>query len=198
MKLSFHGLGLISVILAGILVAICVSPLFEDSKQVVAESDTARVETLVNYGKLELQANTIKLDLPKIGKLPQVVFVPEEKTTVVVKDSVSYIMMDREFFYTETEDAKIWHSGVSSTIDSLVVTKRTERVTTSYKQPDFKHSLSFSGSIGYNGINQYLPVEVEYLYHPQRWVGIGAKAQYDVYTKNVYVYATMKLTIRWK
>lgn len=195
--LSFHGLiKFLCGFVAGMLVAICVSPLFKDSKPMDVESDTTRVEVTKSYGKLDLHTKTVKLDLPKIDKSPQMIFVPEEKTTVIVRDSISYIMMDRESFYTETDEAKIWHSGVESRIDSLMVISKKE--TTTYKAPDFRHSLSFSGSVGYDGVNQYYPVGIEYLYHPKRWIGFGAGMQYDHFTKNVNVYATMKLTIRWK
>ena len=160
------------------------------------ESDTTRTEVTKHYGKLELETSRHRLNMPKLDA-PQVVFVPEEKTTVIVKDSISYVMLDREAFYTETKDAKIWHSGVDSRIDSLIVTSWNERVTTTYHEKNFQNSLSFYGAVGYDSQDLLLPVGIEYLYHPKKWMGFGAKIEYDAHVKDVSVLATARITLRW-
>lgn len=198
MKADFHSVKwLILGFVLGVFVAICISPLFHAKRLVPTEPDTTRTEITQRYGKLELHTKTSKLEVPNIGTAPHLVFVPEEKTTVIVKDSVSYVMMDRSFFYTETKDAKIWHSGVDSTIDSLVVTSWNERITTTYREPHYYNSLSFYGGVGYDGMKMVLPIGMEFLYHPKKWIGFGARMEYDACLRNMSVLATTRLTFRW-
>lgn len=199
MKVDFHSVKwLLTGIVVGIFVAICISPLFRADRELIeASSDTTRTEVTKHYGKLELQTKKVKLEIPKYSSTPQVVFVPEEKVTTIVRDSVSYVMLDREFFYTETDDAQIWHSGIDSTIDSLVIKSWNEKITTVLREKDYHNTLSFYGAIGYNSHDLLLPIGVEYLYHPKKWIGFGGKVEYDAYMKNVSVLATTRITLRW-
>lgn len=184
------------IIVVGIFAAMRISPLSDKTRFEEGVSDTTRTEVSRRYSRLELQPKTIKLQVPSIGKVPEVIFIPEEKYTVVVRDSISYVMVERDHFYTETKDARIWHSGVESRIDSLIVTTFNERVTTTFREPDFRHSLSLFGGMGYAKV-PVCPVGIEYLYHPSRWIGFGGRAEYDVYTRNMQILASLRLTIRW-
>lgn len=192
MKLSFHGLSLGCGFVVGILIAICVSPLLKRNDM---ETDTTTVEVVKQYSRFDLQAKTIKLDIPKIGTIPELVFVPEEKVSVVVRDSVSYIVMDREQYYTETDDARIWHSGVESRIDSLMVISKKE--TTTYREKQRKNSLTLFGEIAYDNVRPSLPVGLQYTYHLNRWIGLGGGVQYDMFQHNMAVFAKLNFTIEW-
>lgn len=159
------------------------------------KTDTTTVEVVKQYSRFDLQAKTIRLDIPKIGTTPELVFVPEEKVSVVVRDSVSYIVMDREQYYTETDDARIWHSGVESRIDSLMVISKKE--TTTYREKQRKNSLTLFGEIAYDNVRPSLPVGLQYTYHLNRWIGLGGGMQYDMFQHNMAVFAELNFTIEW-
>lgn len=184
----------------GAVVGICLPLLFRDHTKPVPDMiqrDTVvKIET-IRYSPLQLADKRYKLDLPKIDN-PVMVFVREDSTSIIYRDSVRYVTLPREYFYTNIDDTEIWHSGIDSTIDSLVVRSRTESITETYRNPQYRHSLSLYSDAGYVSGAMVFPVGMEYLYHPVGWIGIGGKAEYDIHTNEWNVMATAKLTFKWK
>ena len=116
-----------------------------------------------------------------------VVYVPEIEVRTVVKDSIRYVMLDREHKFLDNPNVKIWYSGVDPTIDSLQV----KRQTVIQKEPWKRHSMSLSGEIGFN----MLGVGAEYEYRIFRWFSVSANAGYDFYVKQPYVSANAKVEL---
>lgn len=183
----------------GAVVGICLPLLFRDHTKPVPDMiqrDTVvKVET-IRYSPLQLADKRYELTLPEIDN-PVMVFIQEDSTSIIYRDSVRYVTLPREYFYTNIDDTEIWHSGIDSTIDSLVVRSRTESITETCRIPQYRHSMSLYGNAGYDAGSFTLPVGMEYLYHPYGWIGIGGKAEYDIQAKGWNVMATAKLTLRW-
>jgi hypothetical protein len=166
-------------------------------KDVLVQSDTiVKYETL-HYSRLELAKNTIKLDVPKVS-IRELVFIEESSLDTIYRDSIRYVTLAREYFYTKQDDVEIWHSGIDSRIDSLKYTMRETIITDTYKRRDWKHEIKLYGSAGYKyNLGFSTPVGAEYTYYPKRWVGIGGKAEYDFAQKTTGVYATMNFRFGW-
>lgn len=164
-------------------------------KDELVQSDTiVKYETL-HYSRLELAKNTIKLDVPKVSTR-ELVFIEESSLDTIYRDSVRYVTLPRENYYTNVDDAEIWHSGIDSRIDSLNVFRKDVVVTDVYKRKDWKHEISVYVSAGYCGVPR-LPIGAEYTYYPKKWVGFGGKAEYDQLNKTTGIYATARLRFGW-
>ena len=164
-------------------------------KDVLVQSDTiVKYETL-HYSRLELAKNTIKLNVPKISTR-ELVFIEITSLDTIYRDSVRYVTLPRENYYTKVDNAEIWHSGIDSRIDSLRYTMREATINNTYKKKDWNHEVSIYGSIGYKqGLST--PVGAEYSYYPKRWIGVGGKVEYDFAQKTPGVYAKMNFRFGW-
>lgn len=156
--------------------------------------DTTFVYDTIKYSRLELAMNTYKLKVPKVDK-NKYVYVPSDSVSVVYKDSIKYVMMPREYFYTEADGVKIWHSGIDSTIDSLNVERKTAYITTT-KTIRHKNRLSFGMEASYSTI-PYIPIYLEYgrMLHPN--LEIYGKLFYDLPRFNVGVGVGVRATVGW-
>lgn len=164
-------------------------------KDVLVQSDTiVKYETL-HYSRLELAKNTIKLDVPKVSAR-ELVFIEESSLDTIYRDSVRYVTLPRENYYTKVDDAEIWHSGIDSRIDSLRYTQKETVVTETYKRRDWRHEINIYGAAGYKqGFST--PVGAEYTFYPKRWIGIGGKVEHDVHTKTTGIYAKANIRFGW-
>lgn len=180
-------------------VGICLSLVFRERPHDDA-GDTVRKDTVflhdtVRYTRWELASQTMQLTAPKVS-VPEFVFIPEEKTIVVYRDSISYVMAPRSYYYTRTHDAEIWHSGVDSRIDSLAVIRSGAMVTGVVSDKPLRHSLTAYGEVGYmEGIS--MKAGMRYLYHPQKWMGMGFSVERDFALKQTGIYGNLELTIGW-
>ena len=150
-----------------------------ETRDVVLYRDTS-------YSRLSL-GGIKKLDIPEVKGVPMVVYVPEVEVRTVVKDSIRYVMLDREHKLLDNPDVKIWYSGVDPTIDSLQV----KRQTVIQKEPWKRHSISLSGEVGFN----MLGAGAEYEYSVFKWFSVSANAGYDFYMKQPYVSASAKIRL---
>lgn len=150
-----------------------------ETRDVVLYRDTS-------YSRLSL-GDIKKLDVPEVRGVPSVLYVPEVEIRTVVKDSIRYVMLDREHKLLDNPDVKIWYSGVDPTIDSLQV----KRHTVIQKEPWKRHSVSLSGEVGFN----MLGVGAEYEYSIFRWFSVSANAGYDFYMKQPYASASAKFML---
>ena len=131
-------------------------------KRIERVVDTQRdtINNIRYYSRLELKENTYKLDVPKIG-VAEYVFVASDSVSIVYKDSIQYIMLPRQRYFTSVDDVNIWHSGVDSTIDSLNVVHKTEIITKTTHIPMPKNRIALGVEATY--INTLsIPIYLEY------------------------------------
>lgn len=127
-----------------------------------------------SYSRLSL-GDIKKLDVPEVKGVPMVVYVPEVEVRTVVKDSIRYVMLNREHKILENPDVKIWYSGVDPSIDSLQVHRRME------KEPWKRHTIGLEGDAGMG-----LSVGAVYEYDIFKWFSVSTKAGYDFYVEKPY------------
>lgn len=150
-----------------------------ETRDIVVYRDTS-------YSRLSL-GDIKKLDVPEVRGVPSVLYVPEVEVRTVIKDSIRYLVLDREHKLLDNPDVKIWYSGIDPTIDSLQV----KRQTIVQKEPWKRHSISLSGEVGFN----MLGVGAEYEYNVFKWFSVSANAGYDFYMKQPYVSANAKVRL---
>lgn len=150
-----------------------------ETRDVVVYRDTS-------YSRISL-GETKKLDVPEVKGVPSLLYIPETEIRTVVKDSIHYVVLDREHKFLDNEDVKIWFSGVDPTIDSLQV----KRHTVIQKEPWKRHSVSLCGEIGFNTLG----LGAEYEYNVFKWFSVSANAGYDFYMKQPYVLAGAKISL---
>ena len=171
------------------------NPMSIGKRDVLIDSDTTQKVIVKYYTPLELAKNTIKLDVPKVST-KEYIYVQSDSTTIIYRDSIAFVTLPRGNYYTKQDDIEIWHSGVSSRIDSLRYAMRETTITDTYKRRDWKHEISLSASIGYHNMLM-LPFELKYLYCPKRWIGIGGKLEYEPLHKTTGIFATASFRFGW-
>lgn len=150
-----------------------------ETRDVVVYRDTS-------YSRLSL-GEIKKLDVPEVQGVPMVVYVPETEVKIEYRDSIRYVVLNREHKILENPDVKIWYSGVDPTIDSLQVKRQTVIQTEPWK----RHSISLSGEVGFN----MLGAGAEYEYSVFKWFSVSANAGYDFYMRQPYVSASAKIRL---
>ncbi len=161
----------------------------------MTQNDTVVRFDTIKYSRLELTTNSYRLKFPKIN-VPELSFLDVEKIDTVYKDNVMYLTYPRESFYTKTEDAEIWHSGIDSTIDSLNVFRRTETITQTFVPKPKKHSISIGVGAQYCG-HVRLPVQVEYAYNIKKWLSVYVYADYDMISNKVGAGGGTRMKLYW-
>lgn len=165
--------------------------------EVTTQRDTVTVYKTIQYSRLELQDNTIRLQVPDIHVRPMV-FIPADSVTIIYRDSVRYITLPRQNYYTKTKEVQIWHSGIDSTIDSLsllfpmtsiVQTEKVER------KPK-KHAIGIGIEANYSTTFN-MPVQLEYTYNVKPWLSVYGYAEYELFRKQFGVGAGTKVTIEY-
>ena len=134
-----------------------------------------------SYSRLSL-GDIKKLDVPEVKGVPSVLYIPETEVKIEYRDSIRYVVLDREHKVLENPDVKIWYSGVNPTIDSIAVRTRT----VVQKEPWKRHSIGLEGKVGYYG-NFGLMAGAVYEYDIFKWLSVSAKAGYDFYLEKPYV-----------
>lgn len=150
-----------------------------EREEVVVYKDTS-------YSRLSL-GDITKLDVPKVKGVPSLLYIPETDVKIEYRDSIRYVVLDREHKVLDNPDVKIWYSGVDPTIDSLQV----KRHTVIQKEPWKRHSISLSGEVGFN----MLGAGAEYEYSVFKWFSVSANVGYDFYMKQPYVSARAKIRL---
>lgn len=167
---------------------------FRDATKMFQNDTIVRFDT-VRYSRLELTKNTCKLDIPKIGR-KELVYIPSDSTTIIYRDSVRYVTLPRQYYFTQTEDAQIWHSGIDSTIDSLNVFTKTTSVT-KVVQPVTKRNALFAGlEAAYMG-SLYTPVYVGYEYSSRPWIAVYGRMEYDLISQSWGARMGFRFKLQW-
>ena len=159
-----------------------------------AEQQRDTIVRYIKYTPLELKAKTIKLDVPKLSTIAMV-FIPYDSTKVVYRDKIQYLTAPREYYFTKTDEAEIYHSGIDSRIDSLKIVS----IITNVSKPipkERKHSIEIGIEASYARTFE-MPVQLEYSYMLKPWMSVYGYAQYELFTKQFGVGAGTKVQIGW-
>lgn len=161
-------------------------------RKVLVQTDTVRTEVVKEYGKLEIPS--AKIDIPAV-KATEFVFIPEEKTDTIVKEKVKYITLPREYYYTRKDDVEIWHSGIDSSIDSL---RYRERQTVIKDVYEVRKKNTFSIGIEARYMDAiHFPLTLAYERHMFPWWSMYGYAQYEFYSRNIYIGIGTRININW-
>lgn len=159
------------------------------------QNDTIVRFDTIRYSRLELVRNTYELDIPKIGN-PRMVLIPADSATIIYRDSIRYVTLPRQYFFTETEDAQIWHSGIDSTIDSLNVVRKTQKITNTPQTVTKRNALSFGIETSYlNTLS--IPIYLEYERMLHKNVGIYGQIFYDLPARQYGAGIGMHIQLEW-
>lgn len=159
------------------------------------QSDTVTVFDTMRYSRLELVRNTYELDIPKIDN-PRIVLVPADSATIIYRDSVRYVTLPRQFFYTRTNVAEIFHSGIDSRIDSLNVFMRNTSITHVATPKEKKHSIGIGIEANY-ATALSVPIQLEYSYMVKPWMSLYGYAEYEPFRRQLDIGLGMKMFIEW-
>ena len=153
-----------------------------ETRDIVVYRDTS-------YSRLSL-GDIKKLDVPEVRGVPSVLYVPEVEVRTVIKDSIRYLVLDRDHKFLDNPDVKIWYSGIDPTIDSLQV----RRQTVIQKEPWKRHRMGLEAEVGYYG-EFGLMAGATYEYNLFKWLSVSAKAGYDFHIEKPYVAAGLNISL---
>lgn len=165
--------------------------------EVTIQKDTVTVYKTIQYSRLELKAKTIRLQVPDIYVRPMV-FIPADSVAIIYRDSIRYITLPRQNYYTKTDKVQIWHSGIDSAIDSLSLLfpmasiVHTERVA----EKSRKHAIGIGIEANYNTTFN-MPVQLEYTYNVKPWLSVYGYAEYELFRKQFGIGAGTKITVNY-
>lgn len=184
------------LLIFGIVIGLLFRPNSSHKAENAPQKDTIIVHDTITYSKMELAQNTIKLNVPNTVAR-KFVFVPEDSTTIIYRDSIRYVTLPRQYFFTRTADAEIYHSGIDSRIDSLNVFHKTQTITQTATQTVTKrNALSLGIEASYcNSLS--IPIYLEYERILHKNVGIYGQINYDLQTKMFGVGLGAKVSIGW-
>ena len=161
----------------------------------MSQNDTIVVFDTMKYSRLYLATNSYRLDVPNIG-IPEVVYIPYDSTTIIYRDSIRYVKVPRQFFYTRTNEAEIFHSGIDSRIDSLNVYLKNTSITHVVKSREKKHSIGIGIEANYSA-SFNMPVQLEYSYMVKPWMSLYGYAEYELFRKQFGIGAGTRISIEW-
>lgn len=167
---------------------------FRDATNMSQNDTIVRLDT-IKYSKLELMGKNYNLDVPKVGS-PKLVYIPTHSLDTIYRDNIQYVTLPRQFYFTETEDAQIWHSGIDSTIDSLNVFRKNTTITQTIQPVTKRNALSVGIEANYATIPSF-PVQLEYAYHIKPWFNIYGYAEYELLRKQWGIGIGTKIEISW-
>lgn len=185
----------VSLLVIGIVGGVFLCRAFHHDKVEVVQKDTIVMHDTIRYSRLALDYETLKLDLPQIGK-KEYVFIVEDSTTIIYRDSIRYVTALRDFFYTRTPEVEIWHSGIDSRIDSLNVYRSSSVITQTISRKERLHEISAGLELNYSDALR-MPFQIEYSYMLKPWMSMYGYAEYELFTKQFGIGAGMKILISW-
>lgn len=168
---------------------------FRGATKMVQRDTIVRFDT-IRYSRLELVSNTYKLELPRISRI-EFVFVPEDSVSYIYRDSIRYVTLPRQFFYTKTKDAEIWHSGIDSRIDSLNVFRESKLVREVVSQSVTNcHELSIGIEADYSTYLS-MPIQIQYSRRVRPWFSVYGYAEYELVRKQFGVGIGTQISVGW-
>lgn len=161
----------------------------------MSQNDTiVRLDT-IKYSRFELTTKSCRLEVPKISR-PELVYIPADSATIIYRDSIRYVTLPRQYFYTKVEGVEIWHSGIDSTIDSLNVVRKTQEITKATQPVTKRNALSIGIEASYmNALSTPIYLKYERMLHKN--VGFYGQIFYDLPTRQYGVGIGMHLQFEW-
>ena len=159
------------------------------------QKDTTYIYEKVPYSRLDLGKMSVQITVPEID-VPKMVFIREDSTTIIYRDSVRYVTLPRDYYYTSTNDVEIWHSGIDSTIDSLNVVRKSANITNVYKPKEKKNRLAFGIEGGWCQTFS-APVYLEYSRKLHRNVELNAGVFRDLVIQETGFRVGVNANIGW-
>ena len=124
------------------------------------------------------------------------VLVPADSTTIIYRDSIRFVTLPRQYFFTETEDAQIWHSGIDSTIDSLNVVRKTQEITKTTQTKPKLNSIGIGMETSYmNALSTPIYLEYERMLHKN--LSFYGQVFYDLPSQRYGAGVGLKMQIEW-
>ena len=161
-------------------------------KNNIVQRDTIVVHDTIEYTKEILSEKTKVVYKDKV----EYVYVDVEKIDTVYIDEKVYVHLPRQYYYTETEDVKIWHSGIDSTIDSLNLVRKTQNITETIQIKDKRNYLSVGAEAVYIGV-PFIPIYLEYERKLHRNFSLNARVMHDFISQENGVSVGVKAEIGW-
>ena len=130
--------------IVGLVVGFCIG-LWQPDRQNTVEIKEVIKYRDTSYSRLDLN-KPISLPKTPMSRVPHVYYFPVKDTSVIIKDSIRYIMLDREFKFLNKDNIDIWYSGIDPSIDSLHTRHSEKTVTQTISAPPRKWSINaFAG-----------------------------------------------------
>ena len=189
---SYIIVGAVAFALGALLAALLSARYHKRHAEVIVQTDTVFVVDTLRYGSDEIKTEVVespRVEYIYVKPPAEVVETIVHDTTYVTKE----IPLRKEHYYSEVDDVRIWHSGVSSAIDSVENVRRTQ-IVTNVSTKDIKHTLGVYANMGYcKGLST--PVGVRYTYKANRWLGVGVRAEHDLAQDRVSVLGTLEFSL---
>lgn len=165
-----------------------------DERGVLVKTETITERDTIFVSRDDMQTE----ELPKVEKEYVYVQLPPEVIEKVIHDT-TYIYKDiplqNQHYHTKANDVEIWHSGIQSSIDSLINVRETKIVNYVYRK-DIKHTVSLGVNVEYSG-DFRMPLQLEYSHNVARWISIGVYAEYEPLLQQFGGGVTAKANISW-
>lgn len=159
------------------------------------QKDTVVRYDTIRYTRLDLSKYTMQFTFPKV-QTPELVYIEANTLDTIYCDNVQYVTYPREYFYTKTRDVEIWHSGISSRIDSLNVFARSEQIIQSTPKKSVKNCLAIGMEITHLNIVT-TPIYFEYKRMLHKNIGIYGRLLYDIPTSQKGITLGIRAQIGW-
>lgn len=158
-----------------------------------------KTETITERDTVYVSKDEMKTDeLPKVEKEYVYVQLPPEVIEKVIHDT-TYIYKDiplqKQHYHTKANDVEIWHSGIQSSIDSLINVRETKVINNVYRK-DQKNTISLGLDMGYHKAFR-MPLQLSYEYDIASWFSMGAYAEYEPLQKTFGGGMKAKVKIEW-
>lgn len=152
------------------------------SRKIDQNGELVKTETITKVDTIIVTKEKIKTEIvEKEGKTEYIyIQLPPEVIEKIVHDT-TYIYNDiplhKEYFHSRTDEVEIWHSGIQSSIDSLINYRETKVINNVYRK-DKKNTISLGLDMGYHKAFR-MPLQLSYEYDITSWLSVGAYAEYE-------------------
>lgn len=183
------------LLLIGIVIGLLYRPkLFRDTQML---PDTVYVKEKISYGRLELQANTYKLNIPKFD-IPKYYFIEYESTKIEYRDSIRYIVLPSESYHTKINNIEIFHHGIKSEIDSVNVDyyNKIMYVSQTERTKEKKNYIAVGVEAGWCNTAS-IPIYLEYSRLLHKNIEFNARVFHDLAIRQTGFRAGVNANIGW-
>jgi hypothetical protein len=157
------------------------------------EVEKVQRDTIVRYDTVKILRQEM-VTKPVVKKEVEYVYI--EKVDTIYRDSIRYVVLPREYYYTKAKNVEIWHSGIDSTIDSLNVVQENVKITDTYIPKSVKNMIRVGIEADYIE-RVHIPIYFQYSRMLHKNVEIYGKFGYDLPSQLWGVGAGINVQIGW-